>query len=219
MLVRAVINGSLRKLGRLGGGREPRLADQQDTLAALQGMYRAWIASGAMGRLADVVPTSDYVARPNERVFRQSDDVSLITLPELIRRERWVWDCCDCTLQYRPYDDTILDLTYNPDLSEATTPRDASVVVVADQCTGETYDFLYDGSIKQWQGIHSLTLDSEAPRSFADPQGLQACLAIEASDIFGADVSPATVRQAARFQTALTSRWSMPPEAIAGVYC
>jgi hypothetical protein len=232
MLVRGVINTALRKLGRLGGGREPRLADQQDTLEALQGLYRSWIASGAFGRLCDVVPTGDYTARPNERIFRRSDAVETIKLPELISNGSWTWNCTQCTLLYDPYCDPILDLGlcpavscdpilglgYQSGLSDATTPRDGSVVVISDECSGTTTDFLYDGSTKQWQAVHSLTLDSEAPRSFADPQGLAACLALEVADIFGADVPPTALAQAMRYRTALISRYSMPRIATVGVY-
>ena len=60
---RHVINGALRKLGRLGGGREPRTADAADALAALQGLYLSWIASGAFGRLRDVIAEAALVDR------------------------------------------------------------------------------------------------------------------------------------------------------------
>jgi hypothetical protein len=82
---RDTVSGALRKIGRLGAGREPRPADQADGLAALQGLYRQWINGGAFGRLSDVVPTgATYTARENERIFRNSSATLTIDLPETV---------------------------------------------------------------------------------------------------------------------------------------
>jgi hypothetical protein len=198
---RGIINRALRKLGRLGAGREARPSDAEDALEALKGMYKAWIISGAFGRLSDVVPTGDYVAGENQRIFRNSEATVSITLPELVpayadplpyNRERD---------NYTNYAE--IDGNNRP-------PRDGSVVVVANAIDGSTVSFVYDGSIRQWQEIDGLTLDSEAPRSYGDPEGLSATLALEVADEYGVQLGAATMRQARRYEQAMTARYSTP---------
>lgn len=300
---RSIVNGALRKIGRLGAGREPRAVDSTDTLAALQGMYFSWIATGAFGRLQDVIPVTDYVARCGERIFRNQSQVSSITLPETVSRWQW-WDCdrwgwgeeqrhIDYTKTsaenlYFAYDFSdrlnghtisavqhvtstpfgpsglvnggymingtsvsvlwgggissglyqtsviILDSVgesievdgniYVKDTQQSTnvanqvTPRDGSPVTITDAFTAQTVSFIYNGFIKEWQSIDDLSLDGEAPLSTADPEGLKAALALEIADMFAADVPPTTLRQAGRFQTILTSRFSMPRQEVPAVY-
>lgn len=223
---RAIVNGALRKLGRLGGGREPRTADQTDTLAALQSLYGAWIAAGAFGRILDVVPSgTSYTARGNERILRTSADTLSVTLPELVSDASY----SDYGRDRRGYygtiitvteenGQTIVDVQASQPIGCVEPPRDGSVVVITDREGGETGTWLYDGTIKKWQAIHLLQLDSEAPRSSADPEGLGAALALEIADTFGAEVGPTTQRQAARFHTAMTHRYGMRRESVAGVY-
>lgn len=178
---RAIVNGALRKIGRLGGGREARPADLQDTLDALKAMYRMWINAGAFGRLADVTPTIDYIAIENVRIFRNSSNTLQITLPE-----------------------TISENGINR------TPMDCSVVVVIDAFTGSVTEFIYDGQTKAWTSLYGLTVDGEAPLSRRGEQGLMACLAVQIADEFGGNLGQATLQQASSFQTALTHRYSVP---------
>ncbi|HEX8414727.1 MAG TPA: hypothetical protein VF637_12705, partial [Sphingomicrobium sp.] len=82
--VRLITNNALRKLGRLGAGREPRVADSTEALAALQGLYGSWIASGAFGRLEDVIPTGEtYTASGCERIIRTGTELEVV-LPEFV---------------------------------------------------------------------------------------------------------------------------------------
>lgn len=223
---RAIVNGALRKLGRLGAGREPRIPDQTDTLAALQALYGAWIAAGAFGRILDVVPTgTNYIARGNERILRTSADTLSVTLPELVSDagfNDYGWDrrgyygtVITITTQGS---DTIVDVQSAQPIGRVEPPRDGSVVIITDREGGETGTWIYDGTIKRWQAVHLLQLDSEAPRSAADPEGLSAALALELADTFGAEVGPTTQRQAARFHTAMTHRFGMRREPVMGVY-
>lgn len=223
---RAIVNGALRKLGRLGAGREPRIPDQTDTLAALQALYGAWIAAGAFGRILDVVPNgTNYIARGNERILRTSADTLSVTLPELVSDagfSDYGWDrrgyygtVITITTQGS---DTIVDVQSAQPIGCVEPPRDGSVVIITDLEGGETGTWIYDGTIKRWQAVHLLQLDSEAPRSFADPEGLSATLALEVADTFGAEVGAATQRQAARFQAAMTQRFGMRREPVMGVY-
>lgn len=225
---RQITNSALRKIGRLGGGREPRLSDQTDVLAALQGIYTSWIASGAFGRLTDVVPTgTSYVARGNERILRTSEAQMSVTLPELVS-DGWVEDYGRPRQGYYgtvitvDTDETTgvvtVDVQPGQPISSAQTPRDGWAVVIADREGGQVGSWLYDGTAKRWERLDLLQLDSQAPRSLADPEGLSAVLALEIADTFGAEVGPTTQMQAARFKQAMTHRYGMRREPVCGSY-
>lgn len=224
--VRFIVNSALRKLGRLGAGREPRVADQTDVLAALQGLYGSWIAAGAFGRLHDVVILDDYCARPNEHILRHSEAAQRVILPGF----EWCHDFgrneIDPILDGNG--DAILDtngqsILADPIVERATyehrhPPRDGAVVMISDEITGNTQRYLYEGATKRWQTVAMLQLDAQAPRSDADPEGLAATLALEVADTFGAELGPATVRQANRFQIAMTHRYGAERREAVGVY-
>lgn len=202
---RDITNGALRKIGKLAGGREPRTQDASDALEALRGLYRQLINSGAFGRLRDVVPTgSAYTAGENERVFRNSDATLTIDLPELVRR--------DLPCGPLPYDEEeayypngVIDNAMRP-------PRDCSVVVVSDAFTAQTVHYIYDGQQRLWTPIDGLELDSVAPLSFRDPEGLKCLLATQINDEFGGQLGEMTMRMAANFQSSLISRYSSPAQ-------
>lgn len=200
--VRAIVNGALRKLGKLAGGREPRTQDSTDALEALQGLYRSLINSGAFGRLYDVIPTgASYTAGENQRIFRNSDVTLEITLPETVSR-----DCCGP----RPYDEECAVYPTSPTDRNVRPPRDCSVVVVVDAFSGDVVEYIYDGHLKQWQALYGLTLDAEAPLSYRDAEGLKCLLATIIMDEFGGELGAMSVQMANQFKTALVSRYSMP---------
>ena len=207
--VRNIVNRALRKIGILGAGREARPNDAEDVSEALKGLYRAWIDSGAFGRLSDVVPTGDYTAGENQRIFRNSEATVTISLPQLVpayanplpyNRER------DYYTNYEG-----VDGTNRP-------PRDGAPIVIVNAFDGQTLHYLYDGTIREWQEVSLLTLDSPAPRSVGDPEGLAACLAVEVADMFGRTLEPTTMRQVQRYEMSITSSFSRPREAAAGVF-
>ena len=198
---RLIVNSALRKLGRLAAAREPRVADQTDTLAALQGLYGSWVAAGAFGRLTDVVPLTDYVARENERIIRTSALIT-VTLPAMVTSYG----------EPRPYNEERAAMDARP-------PRDGAVVQIKDEVGGNVETWIYDGTEREWVTIDALQLDKTAPRSGDDPEGLAAVLALEVADMFGADVGAGTMRQANRYLVTLTHRYSAPRQAVPGVYC
>jgi hypothetical protein len=224
---RQITNLALRKMGRLGAGRDARTVDATDALEALQSMYVSWIGSGASGRLCDITPTgTSYVARGNERIWRQDSTTLDVTLPELVSYEAK----CDFGQERVGYYGTVVTIetiggetvvtvdAAQPIAQYAVTPRDLSAVVISDAVGGVTSSWLYDGHIKKWEQIDQLQLDGESPRSTADREGLAALLALELADSYGVDIGPATVRQANRYSVAMTSRYGMRREATAGVY-
>lgn len=224
---RSVVNTALRKLGVLAAGREPRASDAQDTLDVLRGMYGAWIANGAFGRLRDVIPVgSTYTATGGERIVRESADLLTVVLPEAVS-DAWVDDYGHERHGYygtlvrveTVANEVVVTVTPGRPRACSVPPRDGAVVMITDRQGGQTEIFLYEGTIKQWQLIDRLGLDDEAPRSAADPTGLASLLAVEVADQFGAEVSAATARSATMYQIAMTQRFGMRREAVPGVYC
>lgn len=223
---RFITNLALRKLGVLGAGREARPVDATDTLAALQGLYTGWIAVGAFGRLYDRVPVgTQFVAQGHERIMRESPDTLDVILPELVSEGRFNDYGRTRTGYYGTVititttaGETVVDVKPGQPIGYVQPPRDGSPVVISDSISGNTATWLYDGTIKKWEQIELLQLDDEAPRSVADPQGLAACLAMEIADQYGNDISDVTARQAARYQMAITSRFGMRRDEVAGSY-
>lgn len=223
---RHIVNSALRKIGRLAAGREPRVADQTDALAALQGLYGSWIASGAFGRMNDVVPTGTvYTASGNERIYRTSPATLSVELPAFVSNETYNDYGRARTGYYgtkititQDGANVIVDVQASQPVGCVQPPRDGSAVIITDEGAGISAMWLYDGTTKRWDRVDSLQLDSEAPRSAADPEGLAATVAAEIADEFGAEVGPATIRQMNRYQAAMTHRYGMRREAAAGVY-
>lgn len=223
---RLIVNSALRKIGRLGAGREPRVADQTDVLAALQELYGSWIAAGSFGRLQDVVPTgTNYSAIGGERILRESAATMVVTLPYLVSMETGT-DYGQPGSRYYGTKvtietvgtDTVVTVEPSQPIGYALPPRDGAAVVISDSIGGVTQTWLYDGHIKHWQQVEGLQLDDQAPRSASDPEGLSALLAMEIGDIFGAEIGATTQRQAARYQVAMTQRFGMRREPVPGVY-
>jgi hypothetical protein len=202
------------------------VADSTEALAALQGLYGSWIASGAFGRLEDVAPIGvTYTTSGNERIIRTGTELEVV-LPEFVsngtindygsERRGYFGTVVNISTQG---DQIIVDVENSQPIGCVTPPRDGSVVIITDREGGQTASWLYDGTLKVWQRLDSLQMDSEAPRSAADPEGLAATLALELADTFGTEIGATTNRQAMRFQVAMTHRYGMQRQAVPGVYC
>jgi hypothetical protein len=203
-----IVDGALRKLGKLGSGRTARAGDAGDALESLKGLYRSLINSGAFGRLRDVVPTADYTAGENERIFRNSYPPNTISLPALVADTHF-GDPGDYGSRWVPP---------GSEAQGTRPPRDCSIVIVTDAFTGVTEEYLYDGHDHTWQSLSDLTLAGQAPLSRRDPDGLKAMLAMQFADEYGGEATALTARLAAGFQSSLTSRWSMPRRIVVGAY-
>ena len=209
-----IVNSALRKIGRLESGREAPTVDRDDAFEHLKGMYRQLISQGAFGRLQDVIPTGNFTAFENQRIFRNSDATLSITLPQTVRNSTF-WNSYSI---YGIYAQEPVPAVLNARNLDVRTPRDCSVVVIVDAFIPGTFDFIYDGQTKAWQGLYDLALTTEAPLSFRDPTGLAAYLAVQIVDEFTGELGAATQRQASGFGMQLTSRFSAPSETVAGVY-
>jgi hypothetical protein len=84
------------------------------------------------------------------------------------------------------------------------TPTDLAAVVVITDTTRLQYVF----SLGRWEVCHGLSLDDVAPLAERDKTGLAALLAKEYAEMFGAQLTPATMMRAMRFQGDLSSRFS-----------
>jgi hypothetical protein len=78
---RDVITLALRQARIVGIGREPRAAEAQEGLLALQSLYDGIFADGMLGPFTDVYATSNYTAQENERIIA---DNATITIPDTI---------------------------------------------------------------------------------------------------------------------------------------
>lgn len=207
----SIINRALRKLGRLGAGRDARTQDAEDALDALRGLYRSWIASGAFGRMSDIIVDGDYTAGDNQRIFIPEGVTATITLPPTM--QAWPYPNPPQYGEWPYWQGTFEGAETNLHM-----PKDGSAVVLSDADTGTVQTFIYDGTRKQWQLIDDLTLDSDAPHSEADPEGLAAALAIEVADQFGADIQPSTTLAASRFRSMVTNGFGQPRRLVPGVF-
>lgn len=207
---RDIVNGALRKIGKLAGGREPRTQDSLDALEVLKGLYSQLINSGAFGRLRDVTPTgARYIAGENERIFRNSDVTQSIELPQLVAR-----DGCGPL----PYDQERVSYPSGDIDNVLRPPRDCAVVAISDAFTGITAEYVYDGQRRTWAAILDLGLPDHAPLSDRDAEGLKCMLAEQLVDEFGGTLGEMTVRGANNFRAALVHRFSSPASVGASVY-
>lgn len=233
--VRAVITGALRKLGVVGGTgrRAPSNQELADILPIMHGMYRNLITGGTFGRLRDVVPSGDYVAGENQRVFRRYNEKQEILLPDMVS---WCGSCgyvgCEpvsqvCLTPPVPSTDYQAKRYGYHDATTRRTVRDNAIVTLVDEFSGEILEAIYDGQRKLWFTLNDLdtgeeydesdewsvkrlndALNLEAPLSHRDLNGLVCLLATLIADDFGADITPMIDKQATSFKIGLVSNYS-----------
>lgn len=195
---RDTVTLALKKLGVIPAGVTPSAAEAADGLAALQGMLDGWCRDGLFGRLRDVHVTSDYTAREFQRI---RVDGGTVTIPDLIDTSTDDDDygfrpSCD---PETPGDDDLPDPGHRP-------PRNRAVVITVDPSDESWATWLYEGDLGAWTDVSALTLDSQAPLSRVDADGLASSLALLIADQFGAQPQQATVAKAARFRALLSGR-------------
>lgn len=202
MLCRDVVNGALRKLGRLGAGREPRVADQADVLTALKGLYASYAAAGTFGRINDIAPEGvEFTADRAWHVYRESASTLSVTLSENVVFDEDLGSPDEYGSRWVPP-------AYTNAAKRA--PRDCSIVRITDNLTGITRDYLFDADYRAWASVDDLGLNDEAPLSRRDPEGLRAALATRVADEFGQEVGPTTAMLAKQFGGQLALGWSRP---------
>lgn len=186
-----IINRALSKLGIREAGSNPDAADSALGLQGLKSVYRGLITSGALGEMYSVIPVDPtYTAGENERIFRNSEDIETIELPETIAMPVLVSD-------YGM-------LSYTTDESSVRPPRDGAVITITDASTDVTVDYIYDGQTFKWRDVEGLSLNDIAPLSRRDENGLASMVAIEIADEFGQQVSDRTQKAAMLYVNGLT---------------
>lgn len=186
---------SLRMLGELASGREPAANEAADGLQALQGLYKHLVATGALGRLRDVLTAANYTAGENERVINTSGGAITITLPTTVN---------DYNSYGAPGAGTTYDYGFVGLPSGVRAPRDRAVVVKAG-ATPTTW--IYDADLASWVDVDGLALTSEAPFTQKLETGMAALLAAHIAGEYRDTGLPQSVAiGAAQCMTALTQR-------------
>jgi hypothetical protein len=222
---KSIIITALSKLGVASALKGARDEDLQLGLQTLQSKYRSLIASGALGRALPVTVTGNYTTGENERILKKSGHAMTISLPETVT-DRW-GACHDDYLGYGALSGFSADYGCSRVDHRPRPPRDGAFVVINDEQTGRAQEWLYDSYVAKWLPIHDLslseygevrdaegnisgtTVESTAPLSAADTNGLAAALALSLSDHFGAQPSPMTIRDASVWQQALVNRFGL----------
>lgn len=201
---RHVVNTALRKIGRLGAGREPREADRAEVFAALVGLYRGLVDCGAFGRPHSVWATHDVTVTEGVRIVRENG--AAVTLPEYLSR----------FVVPLPYGALWPAAVQGANI-DSRTPAHTSIVQIVDRDSGEDTTYMYDGTRQTWVSLDGLQLDHEAPLS-RDAEGLGAMLAVEIADTFSAEVGAASISQSARWTAANVTKGGFERRSAPGVY-
>jgi len=192
-----IIKGAMKKIHVLASGAEPTAAEAADGMAALQSLIVEMIGQGSLGRLTDVLATSNYTAKENERV-RASYGVT-VTIPSTITQDL---EPCggsyDYGFRYMPVVDT-------PNRA----PRDRSCIVVVQDNNDGTFTTtyrVYCASKGLWVTINGLGQQDDFP--FADylEDGFKAMLAERIVDDFDQALGQQTALQAARCRQMLAMK-------------
>jgi hypothetical protein len=220
-----IITLALSKLGVAGGLKAPGEVDLNLGLTTLQSYYRQLISSGKLGRVRPVSPIGDHIAGENERIFRASDFRGVIDLPTFIVEAWHGGDFRICHYDHHPADRTM-----------PRPPRDGAFVIINDARSGNSEDYIYDGYVNQWVGIHDLNLGhgenvtdangniidvvppSVPPLANRDANGLAALLAVKLADHYGQTPSALTLRDANAWEAALLNGFGDPVDTLRPSY-
>jgi hypothetical protein len=166
-----IITYAMRQTKVLGPGKEPKGAEAEEGMVALQSFYDEMVANAMFGRLEDSYLTADDTAEEGKRYLL--DTGVTLTEPTVIAAE----DSAD---------------------GVARQPRDLSLYEVVDSAGARSVR-LYDRSA--WVDLIDLELSDIAPLSGRGAYGLAAALATSGGfiDMFGAEPSPAVLARATRF--------------------
>jgi hypothetical protein len=185
-----IITYAMRQARVIGPGKEPKDAEAEEGLAALQSFYDEMVNGGMFGRLEDSYLTSDDTAEEGKRYLLASGVT--LTEPTTIAAE----DSAD---------------------GIARQPRDLSLYESVTS-TGTRSVRLYDRSA--WVDLINLELTDVAPLSDRGAYGLAAALASSGGfiDMFGAQLSPAVLARGKRFLSNLSYKLGSTRDRLPGEY-
>jgi hypothetical protein len=203
---RDIITSALKKLGVLRAGGTASDGAATDALSSLSSYYQELITNGTCGRVWDI-PLSrsfDGNAGVNQHINILTEDPVTIDLPSIVPYTYWnTW---------RPYRDYGwgLNVPIGGDNGD-NVPPDKAVVRITSEFDENRATYIYDGTIQRWMRIDNLTLDSEAPLSARNSDGLAAVMAIRLADQYGDTlISQATPMAANRYRLAMVTNYGNP---------
>lgn len=195
-----IIKRAMKKLHVLASGANPTSAQAADGMSALQALIVELIGQGSLGRLNDVLATSDYTARECDRI--QAASGVTVTLPTTITAS-------SCDDWYPNYGCEGSDYPRPP--------YDRSPVVVVDSDGAATYSVwcAYKGA---WVTINGLTQQGDFP--FADylEDGFAAMLAERLSDDYDTELGAQTAKQAGNCRLMLSTKYDSVKQPVRALY-
>lgn len=194
-----IIKMALKKIHVLAAGTEPTSVQAADGMTALQDMIVELIATGALGRLNDVLATSAYTAREFDRI--QVSNGVTVTIPTVITP-----DMCSPG-GYAPYDYGFREC--EPTASSNRPPRDRScIVTITDNGDGtfSEVDYVWSAYKGKWVQIQALGQQDDFPFAASLENGFAAMLAERLSDDYDQPIGQETKLQAGRARMALSLR-------------
>jgi hypothetical protein len=199
-----IIKRAMKKLHVLASGEQPTSQQAADVLVALQSLVVETIGQGSLGRLYDVLATSDVTAMEWTRI-RASVGVT-VTLPTTITQaiaNSWPWG-------WPNYDGDGPDYGwwyYGAWNCYPRAPFNYAPVVVIDSNGVETSS-VYVADKGAWVTINGLTQQGAFPFASDMEDGFAAMLAERIADDFATQLGPATAKQAVWCRYALTQKFS-----------
>jgi hypothetical protein len=189
-----IVTYAMRQSRIIGPGREPRDAEAEEGMVALQSLYDQWRTGGMFGRLADVYLSGDANAQEGKRYYVPAG----VTLTDATN---------DYVPDY-PLNDYGCGCDYGSGISTGVTrqPYDVALYEVVDS-SGNLSAKLYDRSA--WVDLLDLALTDIAPLSSRNAYGLAACLATSGGfvSVFGGEPPSAISNLAAQFTRNLSSKF------------
>lgn len=193
-----IITYAMRMNGILGLGKQPKSAELDEGMAALQSMYDEWRTGGMLGELVDEYVTADQDAQEGRR-YLLADGVTLAE-PSLIASTSDDYGLCD----------------YGTNATERQ-PRDLAFYEKVDSA-GTQAARLYDRT--GWVDLLGLALTDTAPLSGRGSYGLAACLAASGGFLgaFGTPPNETTVATARHFLSNIMGRNGSTQDRSTGAY-
>jgi hypothetical protein len=182
-----IIKRAMKKLHVLSSRAEPSEGQAFDGLAQLKCLVFELIGQGSLGRLNDVLATSDYTAREFDRVSYPTGVT--ITLPTSLSASNDTWD----------YGFT--DIDYNANLCGNWTgndrpPLDRTPIVKINSTTGIATYYVWCAYKAAWVDITTITEQSDFPFAVYLEDGFAALLAERWVDDWDQTLGNETKRQA-----------------------
>lgn len=195
-----IIKRAMKKLHVLGSGGNPTSAEAFDGLDALRALYVELIGQGSLGRMNDVLATSDYEAREFDRVHYATGIT--VTLPTSITVN-------SCTYDYGfagGYQDWVIPNNGG----SARPPLDRCPIILINTTDNTKQYHVWRTSTHEWVRIDGLGLQDDFP--FADylEDGFAALLAERLTDEWDQPLGAQTQRQANACRLLLSTKPDSP---------